>query len=152
MLSPLLRDSVSAPIAGWESLGAMFQTDLAFRFALVTVGLAGERAARLAAPHKDFSDLYEKMSCKGSSASEAHLAIRVELDPPEREFAVRFAGGVSEPECSPRLYHCRKAAEIRAPVSNWILWRLTLELCACAAIECPYQALVAPETLRRARR
>eukprot|EP01043_Picozoa_sp_COSAG02_P100138 COSAG02_NODE_36229_length_457_cov_0.997207_2_plen_68_part_01 len=28
---------------------------------------------RIAVPHKDFSDLYEKMSGKGESAGEAHL-------------------------------------------------------------------------------
>ena len=32
------------------------------------------RLRQMAVPYKDFSDLYEKMSGKGASASEAHLA------------------------------------------------------------------------------
>ena len=47
--------------------------------------LDGVRSVRPPAPHKDFSDLYEKMSGKGESASEAHMAMTVPV--PHKDFS-----------------------------------------------------------------
>ena len=53
---PLVRGAFRAAVAAQEAVAA------------------AHHQHRQAVPHKDFSDLYEKMSGKGESASEAHLA------------------------------------------------------------------------------
>jgi len=90
---------------------------------LYRAGLPAERGPprrpSLPVPHKDFSDFYEKMSGKGESASEAHIA-------PARRRARRFvhAGEGNGASCS--------AAPAPPPVEVMSLTRAQRQVCRVA--------------------
>ena len=71
-----MRESTFNPHRGWRKLPGMAREKMQrARAGERNVGAdnRGHRAARLdPTPHKEYSDLYEKMSGKGERASEAH--------------------------------------------------------------------------------